>query len=93
MGTLTGTMANTPKTMVSTQGVGSSTLPREVVRLIISLLGDSIRLVLMEVISSTLVVKQVEGVDGQHSKVVVGPILDMLQHSTWEGHSYPWTPW
>lgn len=92
MGILTGSMASTLQTMASTQVVGSSTLPREVVRLVARLttsqVGDSIKPVhlqpsILEVISSILVVKQVEGEDGQHSKVVVvGPILDkdMLLH-------------
>lgn len=86
MGILTGSMASTLQTMASTQVVGSSTLPREVVRqvarLTTSQVGDSIKPVhlqhsILEVISSILGVKQVEGEDGQHSKVVVvGPILD-----------------
>lgn len=92
MGILTGSMASTLQTMASTQVVGSSTLPREVVRLVARLttskVGDSIKPVhlqhsILEVISSILVVKQEEGEDGQHSKVVVvGPILDkdMLLH-------------
>lgn len=83
MGTLTGSMASTLQTMASTQWVVSRTLPREVVRLTTSQLGDSIKLVhlphsFLQVISSILGVKQVEGEDGQHSKVVVGPILDKV---------------
>lgn len=91
MGILTGSMASTLQTMASTQVVGSSTLPREVVRLVARLttsqVGYSIKPVhlqhsILEVISFILGVKQVEGEDGQHSKVVVGPILDkdMLLH-------------
>jgi len=97
---LTETMVSTLQTMASTQGVASSTLARQVDRVTISQVGDSIKLVnlphsILEVISSILGVKQVEGEDGQHSKVVEGPILDkvMLLHLTWEGPSYPWTPW